>query len=647
MCGIAGRVNFRSGAPVDGAVIQRMCHLLAHRGPDGEGTHVDGPVGLGHRRLAIIDLSPAARQPMASEDARLWITYNGEVYNFRELRADLERRGRRFRSQSDTEVILAAYREFGVGCLDRFRGMYAFAVWDSRARTLFLARDRLGKKPLYYLLDDDGIAFASEPKAFLADASFKAEPDLEAISHYLTYQYVPSPLTAFQGLQKLPPAHYLLVQEGKVSVARHWRLRYRPKHQLTEQQACEELLAQLREAVRLRLISDVPLGALLSGGVDSSTVVALMTELSTSRVRTFSIGFEEAAYDEREAAAIVADRFGTDHHAFVVRPDAAALLPALVWHYNEPFADSSAVPTYYLAQVTRPHVTVALSGDGGDEAFGGYERYVAHALACRADRVLGPLRPALAALGAVLPRGGNSRGLRRRARRFLEALVAPPADRYARWMVHFTAEQKATLCTPEFAAASGDTDPLALLREAFTVTDAEDPVEAAMAADVACYLPEDLLVKLDVATMAHGLEARCPFLDSAVVEFAARLPVRWKVWRTAKKVLLRRALRDLLPPEILGRPKQGFGVPIDAWLRGPLKELAFDTLLSPRATARGLFRPAAVRQLLEEHVSGGVDRHYQIWNLLILELWHQMFIDRRHESAPPSGDRASTVERRD
>jgi len=627
VCGIAGRVNFRSGAPVDGALIRRMCDLLAHRGPDGAGTHVDGPVGLGHRRLAIIDLSPAARQPMASEDTRLWITYNGEVYNFRELRADLERRGHRFRSQSDTEVILAAYREFGVRCLDHLRGMYAFAIWDSEARTLFLARDRLGKKPLYYLLDGDGIAFASEPKAFLSDPSFKAEPNLEAISHYLTYQYVPSPLTAFRGIQKLPPAHCLVVKNGTVSTERYWKLRYGPKRELTEGEACEELLARLREAVRLRLISDVPLGALLSGGIDSSTVVALMAEQSASRVKTFSIGFEEAAYDEREAAASVAARFGTEHHAFVVRPDATALLPSLVWHYNEPFADSSAIPTYYLAQVTRPHVTVALSGDGGDEAFGGYDRYVAHALACRADRFLGPLRPALAALGAALPQGTDGRGLRRRTRRFLEVLAAPPADRYARWMVHFNAEQKTALCTPEFAAATGDVDSLALLREAFTATDAKGPVEAAMAADVARYLPEDLLVKLDVATMAHGLEARCPFLDQDVLEFAAQLPVQWKVCGMAKKILLRRALRDLLPPEILARPKQGFGVPIDVWFRGPLKDLAFDTLLSPRATVRGLFRPEAVLQLLEDHVSGRADRHYQLWNLLMLELWYRAFID--------------------
>ncbi len=627
MCGICGPVNHEAGTTADPALIRRMLAALAHRGPDGEGIHVEGNVGLGHRRLAIIDLSPAAAQPMPNEDKTLWITFNGEIYNFQELRRDLEARGHRFRSHADGEVILHLYEEYGTDCLRHLRGMFAFGLWDGTRRRLFLARDRVGKKPLVYFQDTRRFLFASEPKAILQDPAVPIEPDPQAIHHYLTYGYVPGSLSAFRGIQKLPPAHYLVVKNGTVSTERYWKLRYGPKRELTEGEACEELLARLREAVRLRLISDVPLGALLSGGIDSSTVVALMAEQSASRVKTFSIGFEEAAYDEREAAASVAARFGTEHHAFVVRPDATALLPSLVWHYNEPFADSSAIPTYYLAQVTRPHVTVALSGDGGDEAFGGYERYVAHALACRADRFLGPLRPALAALGAALPQGADGRGLRYRARRFLEALAAPPADRYARWMVHFTAEQKAALSTPEFTAATGDADSLALLREAFTATDAEGPVEAAMAADVARYLPEDLLVKLDVATMAHGLEARCPFLDQDVLEFAARLPVQWKVCGMAKKVLLRRALRDLLPPEILARPKQGFGVPIDVWFRGALKDLAFDTLLSPRATARGLFRPAAVRQLLEEHVSGRADRHYQLWNLLMLELWHRMFID--------------------
>src|SRR5262245_59729694 len=345
MCGIAGRFNFLSGAPVDGGVIRRMCDLIAHRGPDADGLHVDGAIGLGHRRLAIIDLSPAGRQPMVDETGTVWITYNGEVYNFQELRAELEARGHKFRSRSDTEVILAAYRAFGTDCVKRLRGMFAFAIWDAAARTLFLARDRAGKKPLFYTVDANGIAFASEPKALLADPGFKPQPNLEAISHYLTYQYVPSPFSAFQGVLKLPPAHWLLVRDGKVYTGRYWRLRYQPKRRLTAEAATEELLARLKESVRIRRVSDVPLGAFLSGGIDSSTVVALITELGAAPVRTFSIGFEEAAYDEREHARLVARRFETDHHEFVVRPDAAAIFDKLVWHYGEPFADSSAIPT--------------------------------------------------------------------------------------------------------------------------------------------------------------------------------------------------------------------------------------------------------------------------------------------------------------
>lgn len=374
MCGIAGRVNFLSGAPVSETAVRGMCSLVGHRGPDGEGTMVDGSVGLGHRRLAIIDLSPAGHQPMAAAGGRVWITFNGEIYNFQEVRVTLEAQGHRFRSHSDTEVLLAAYLQYGVACLGHLRGMFAFAIWDGRTRSLFIARDRLGKKPLHYRIDRDGIAFASEPKAFLADPGFVPEPDLEAISHYLTYQYVPSPYSAFRGVRKLPPAHYMLVQDGRVRVERYWTLAYGPKRRVTEQEASDELVSRLREAVRLRLISDVPLGAFLSGGVDSSVVVALMAQLSGAPVKTFSIGFEEKDYDELPYARQVARRYETDHHEFIVRPDATEIFDRLVWHYNEPYADESAIPTYYLSRLTRQHVTVALNGDAGDENFGGYQQ---------------------------------------------------------------------------------------------------------------------------------------------------------------------------------------------------------------------------------------------------------------------------------
>jgi asparagine synthase (glutamine-hydrolysing) len=416
MCGIAGRYNFRSGRPVMTDQVTAMCDLIAHRGPDEAGVFTADAVGLGHRRLAIIDLTPGGRQPMTTADGSATVVFNGEVYNFAELRRDLETRGHRFRGRSDTEVLLAAYQQWGVDCLTRLRGMFAFAIWDTRQRQLFIARDRVGKKPLHYRLDRDGLVFASEVKAFFADQSFAASPDLSAISHYLSYQYVPSPYSAFAGVHKLPPASYLLVKDGDVTVHRYWSLSYTPKQRLSEADARDALLERLREAVRLRLVSDVPLGAFLSGGIDSGSVVALMAELSASRVKTYSIGFEEEEYDELPYARMVAQRYGTDHHEFVVRPDAAAIIPTLVWHYDEPYADESAIPTYYLSQLTRQHVTVALNGDGGDENFAGYGRYLPHPRFEQVDRLPAPLRNA--ALGALrlLPPGTRSDSLTARAR---------------------------------------------------------------------------------------------------------------------------------------------------------------------------------------------------------------------------------------
>jgi len=627
MCGIVGRFNFLSGAPVDARLIQRMCDLLAHRGPDGEGMHVDGAVGLGHRRLAIIDLSPAGRQPMGDADGKAWITYNGEVYNFPELRAEFEARGYPFRSRSDTEVILAAYRAEGPDCVKRLRGMFALAIWDAGERTLFLARDRAGKKPLFYTVDGHGIAFASEPKAFLADAAFKPRPNLPAISHYLTYQYVPSPLSAFEGVFKLPPAHWLLVRDGRISTGRYWRLRYQPKRRMTEAAAVDELLARLREAVRIRLISDVPLGAFLSGGLDSSTVVALMTELGAAPVRTFSIGFEESAYDERHHARVVADRFGTDHHEFVVRPDAAAMFDKLVWHYGEPFADSSAIPTYYLAELTRRHVTVALNGDAGDENFAGYERYLAHVTATRSARLPGAVRRAIAAVARGLPVGAGPRSVLARARRFGEVLNDPPERRYARWMSHFDSTLKRELCTDDFQRAAGHVDSEALIEQAYRASDGPDLVDATLDVDVQTYLPDDLLVKVDIATMAHGLEARSPFVDHEVMEFCASLPSDLKLRGRVKKYLLKRVAARFLPDSIIERPKMGFGVPVDHWFRHELKDFARETLLGAPARDRGYFRAQTVRRLLDEHVEGKGHWHYQLWNLLVLELWHRLYID--------------------
>jgi asparagine synthase (glutamine-hydrolysing) len=640
MCGIGGKLYFDPGRPVEREILERMNAALAHRGPDDAGIYCDGPMGLAHRRLSIIDLSPAGHQPMSNEDGTIWIVFNGEIYNFQDLRPDLVQRGHRFRSRTDTEVILHLYEERGVGCLDCLRGMFAFAIWDAPRRQLFLARDRLGKKPLCYQQDAEAFRFASEAKAILQDPAVDARPDPAGVSHYLTYGYVPSPGSAFQGMRKLPPAHYLLCRDGRVEIVRYWRLRRDQKLDRSEAEWCQEIRTRLEEAVRLRLISDVPLGAFLSGGIDSSAVVAMMSRAGTTPGRggvtkTFSIGFDEPEYDELRYARLVAERFGTEHHELVVRPDAAAVLPKLTWHYDEPFGDSSAVPMYYVAQMTRRHVTVALNGDAGDENFGGYDRYVANLLAASFDRWPGAalLRRAIRWGLHLWPQGGRRTSLFTRGRRFLDGLTEVPERRYARWFCHFYGDRKDELLSPEFRASLDGADALDLLLAAYRESDAPDFADATLGVDAALYLPDDLLVKVDIASMAHSLEARSPFLDHEFMEFAATIPSNLKVRGRTKKYILKRALSDLLPEEILHRPKMGFGVPIDHWLRYELRELAYDTLLGPRCLGRGYFRSETIRRLLDEHARGRANWHYLLWTLLMLELWHRTYVDGDGELA--------------
>ncbi len=629
MCGIWGKLNFDPENPVNTGLLHRMAEVQHHRGPDDEGIYIDGSMGLGHKRLAIIDLSPAGRQPMPNEDGTIWITFNGEVYNFLDLRKGLIGRGHSFRSQTDTEVILHLYEEHGSNCLQFLRGMFAFAIWDARSRILFLARDRLGKKPLFYFMDHGKFLFASEPKAILEDPDVRAEPDVEAIHHYLTYGYVPSPFSAFKGIKKLPPAHFLWLQDGSIRIERYWRLSYLKQQTVgrSEEELCQELLERVREAVRLRMISDVPLGAFLSGGIDSSIVVALMSEISSHPVKTFSIGFEEEAYNEIPYARIVADRFRTDHHEFVVKPDAIGVIPKLVWHYSEPFADSSAIPTYYLASMTREHVTVALNGDGGDENFAGYDRYVANRMARSYDRLPLPVRTCLERGTALLLQSSPSGSLRSRAKRFFEAIASEPRRRYSRWMSHFNGYKKRELYTEAFREAVGGIDSVELLLQAYEASDATDFIDATLHVDVQMYLPDDLLVKADIASMAHSLEARSPLIDHRVMEFAASLPSDLKLYGKTQKYIFKKAVKGLLPDAIIHRPKKGFGVPIDRWFRKELREMAYDVLLNRRCLERGYFSGKAVQRLLDEHCRGSADCHYLLWNLLMLELWHRTFVD--------------------
>jgi asparagine synthase (glutamine-hydrolysing) len=652
MCGIAGRVTYQAAEQMGDVLGRQMNSFLKHRGPDGEGIYeslVNGhqPKGVkvvfGHRRLKVIDLRPEADQPMrnaacveAGRAKPLVIVFNGEIYNFRKLGTELQAKGHRFQSQSDTEVILHLYEDHGIECLKYLRGMFAFALWDEKEETLFAARDRVGKKPFYYYFDGETFIFASEPRAILVSPAISAEPNLEAIHHYLTYGYIPHDHSAFRGIQKLPPAHYLVLRGGKLKVERYWKLSYSLKPKITEEEAVQEVRRRLREAVRLRLVSDVPLGAFLSGGIDSSAVVALMSAELGSAVKTFSIGFDEKVYDELPYARLIAQKFHTDHHEFVVKPDALSILPKIVWHYGEPFADSSAIPSFYLAEMTRQYVTVALNGDGGDENFAGYDRYVGNQLATVYDRLPKAFRGFVQRFASHLPPSAYRKTFLDNLKRFFSAAPLEPRRRYGQWLGCFLNGTKDGLCTPEFLNAVHEFDSLDILVELYDRSDAPDFVDATLDVDVNLYLPDDLLVKMDIATMAYGLEARSPLLDHELMEFVARLPSSFKLRGRTKKYILKKALQGLIPDEILNRRKMGFGVPLDRWFRKELKNFAYETLLGPKACSRGYFRIEAVRQLLDEHCSSHANHQHLLWNLLMLELWHKTYIDSRDWINGPS-----------
>lgn len=628
MCGICGIVSNDVSERIDPRVIIRMRDTLSHRGPDDQGYYVGPGVALGHRRLSIIDLRPEGRQPMANEDDSIRIVFNGEIYNFADHREWLASKGHRFRSRSDTEVIIHLYEELGVECVKRLRGMFAFAIWDEPKRLLFLARDRLGKKPLFYHFDGTRLLFGSEPKSILAHPDVAREPDREALDYYISFGYVPSPFSAFKGVRKLEPAHYLTLQHGRLDIRRYWQVHYLPKLEISEREASGQIVERLTEAVKLRLVSDVPLGAFLSGGIDSSAVVALMAKLSNTPVKTFSIGFKEPSYDETRYAQIIARKFGTEHHEFIVEPDATAVLDKLVWHYDEPYSDASALPTYYLSKLTRDHVTVALNGDAGDENFGGYPRYLKNILAQYLYAVPGPLRRL--ASGAAFRSGRLFRDNHRfskKLRILARALMTEPRAGYARLMTNLNAEGKRRLYSDDFARSVSLNAAERLIASLYQRSDAQDLVDATLNVDLDLYLPDDLLVKVDIASMAVGLEARSPMVDHEFIEFVARLPSQFKISGRTLKAIFKRALKDLLPAEILDRRKMGFGVPLGHWFRGQLRDFLRDVLLSRQAVERGYFKPSAVKALIDDHLGGRIDHQLQLWNLLMLELWHRVCVD--------------------
>jgi asparagine synthase (glutamine-hydrolysing) len=626
MCGIAGQVR-QNGRPVDRELVARMCAALEHRGPDSRGIHHEGRAGLGIQRLRVIDLE-TGDQPVYNEDRSVVVVLNGEIYNYRELRRELLSRGHRFATQGDTEAIVHLYEEHGADCVRHLHGMFAFALWDRRRQLLLLARDRVGKKPLVYSHRDGVLTFASELGALLRDGEIPREVDHAALDGYLSLGYVPSPLTAVRGVHKLPAAHTLVLHAGRLTLRRYWALDYDRKLEgVGVPELCERIRGELRAATRRRLVSDVPLGAFLSGGIDSSAVVAAMAHESAAPVRTFSIGFDEQGFDELPHARRIAERYGTIHEEFVVRADAVDVVPRLVRHHGEPFADPSAIPSFYLAELTRRHVTVALNGDGGDESFGGYTRYVANALAGRLDRLPPPLRRGLAAVGERLPAGGDVSSLHNRARRLAGTLALDAPARYARYVSWFDAGQRASLYTSAFADAVGAVSAGDAVAAAWEAASGVAVVDRMLEVDVSTYLVGDLIAKIDIATMAHGLEARSPFLDHELMQLAASIPAGLKVRGSEKKWILREALREWLPGDILDRPKQGFSVPLSRWLRRDLRGWAEDLLLDPSTLDRGYFEPRAVRRLLDAHAAGADGEAKRIWALAMLELWHREFID--------------------
>ena len=625
MCGICGVVHLDS-TPVEEEIVRRMAATLAHRGPDGQRVVVDGPCGLGHTRLAVIDLSPDAAQPMPNEDGSLHIVFNGEIYNYRTLREQVTARGHRLSSHSDTEVILHLYEDFGPTCVDHLRGMFAFALWDGPRQRLILARDRVGKKPLYYYCDSHRFVFGSEIKALLAHPQVPHRLNTAALPYYLVHGYVPAPETMFAGIKQLPPGHVLIVENGSVHATPYWHWPLGETGELGEEEWVERVLGGLRDAVRARLVSDVPLGAFLSGGLDSSLIVALMSQLLDEPVKTFAIGFSgEPSFNELDYARQVAHRFATDHHEFVVQPDAVDLLPALVRHYDEPFADSSAIPTYLVAQLTRQHVTVALTGDGGDELFAGYERFAAARLAASYRRLPGFLRRAVGGVVRHLPESTAYRGFARRARRFVDAADLPLAECYLSWVGLFSRD----MCH-ELLSSGGDSPAdgvLADYQAHFEQATGYGLVDQLLYVNAITYLPGDLLVKTDRMTMAHGLEARCPFLDQELISLVAGIPSALKLRGMTNKYILKQAAERLLPREIVHRPKHGFGVPVGRWFRQELCDYVRDVLLGPHARQRGYFDPAAVERLIDQHQRGQRDWGHQLWTLLTFEVWQRTHLE--------------------
>lgn len=628
MCGICGIFDAEGRGVSQEPLVRQMASVIAHRGPDEEGYHVTPHCVLGHRRLKIIDLSPRGRQPMTNEDGTIWVSFNGEIYNYLDLRDGLVRRGHQFRSDTDTEVLVHLYEEKGENFLNELNGMFALALWDAKRGKLLLARDRFGKKPLYYFLDGSRLLFASEVKSILADPSVPRQLDPEALSAYLSLGYVPSPACIFKGIQKLPPASWMTIELDPTTHGpkidgphRYWTLRYQPDSRLTETECVPRIQELIRDAVRVRLFSDVPLGAFLSGGLDSSTVVAAMSEVSGSPVETFSAGFDEESFDELHFAEIVAKRFGTNHHVLHCSPNVLDILPKLVYHFDEPFADSSAIPTYCISEAARQQTTVILSGDGGDEIFAGYTRYDDGMRLWRQQKTL---------------RGILARGIYRflvdfypvqsRGWGILNKRSLPALDSYIADLCIYQPPQKQALLADEWRSLP-DGQVFRLGRDLANAVGGDEHLSRMQGMDQMLYLPDDILVKVDRASMSVGLETRAPLLDYRLAEFMSTVPESLRYRNGIKKFLLKQAVRAKLPTEIIDRPKMGFAVPLKHWFHGQAADLVRDVLLSKSARERGIFRPQELKRLVDGHHSGR-DLSSQLWAAVFFESWCQKWLDQ-------------------
>ena len=630
MCGICGIIDYKGGVANE-ATVRAMSDKMLHRGPDDSGMYINKNsiphIGLGHRRLSIIDLSEFGRQPMTNENKDIWVVLNGEVYNYKTLRTELEARGHKFTSHTDTETVIHLYEEYGEDLLKYMRGMFAFALWDGKKKILIAARDRAGQKPLLYSKNENGFIFSSEFASLLSSKLISKEVNREAIHQYLTFGYIPPPWTIYKNVFKLPPAHMLILKDNKITVRPYWKLDYSKKVNISLEEASSETLRLLEESVRLRLHSDVPLGAFLSGGIDSSTIVALMSKASSKKVKTFSIGFEEKDYDELKYARQIAKRYGTEHNEFIVKPDAIKILPELVERYGEPYADSSCIPTYYVSRETRKYVTVALNGDGGDEFFAGYERYQAMLASEIYHKMPGVLKSMIKGSINALPDSANSKNTLRRIKKFFEGVDFPLDRRYLRWISVFSDSMKNSIYTENFKSKFTKKNPVEWFSPYINNPQVKDLLDKVLMTDVHTYLPNDLLVKVDITSMATSLEARSPFLDHKFMEFVASLPADYKMRNFTKKYILKEIAKELIPSSNIYRKKMGFGVPVGSWFRNELKEFLVGTLLSERALKRGYFKPEAIKDMVEKHISGKRDYMMPLWALLMLELWHKRFID--------------------